>query len=317
MNKITISIIGIFLLNILFCCSKTPSEQQSYGVSISAPKIWAIDSTYTKEQIEWIKLNNGLSIDILLQNISTDSTIDNLQYSCLSIISQLNKEEEELQNLMQKILQQDTNLKILTQLDTTSKDKLKINTQISLPLLYEEALKTNQKQFYDLEDNPVEKEFFTLIGIFKTNISEEQTIVEIPLGNKEYSIVLIQPNTNKITNYLSLFREKTYIDCLEKLQERKIEVSFPNIESTKYEGELNLPQTIKDTLQEELKTINILSEFNSTKPTEATLKLINKTMEDKIISSNYEQGIIFNKPFLYILKQRTTNLILQQGIIVK
>ncbi len=319
-------------------CSKE-KKNETYGVSISAPSIVGTAAeAFSKEQIEFFKMANGLSFAINREFAKSDTLGQNTAFSALLLIRDLCVEQTEfgyLYSLFRNCNLADTNLErvnsnlnslqeVFRSIDSTlifssQSDSLDKGTvlriqRFSLSLQYEEALNTYSEYFSDMEFKKTKRNFFKLFGNFNCLVQEAETVVDIPVGNGNYSLMLIMPNQKDVRSYAEEFTEGLYGKLSEGLEKRMIGLCFPTFENYSTKVLIPLPKQSSDTLSE-VKTKQIIqSEITIRQPNEAFLQTLNTSLEEKIIHhAENKEEISFNRPFLFILRGSSSKAIILQG----
>lgn len=333
------AICGIFLLLFVVCCSKDKQKEQ-YGVSISAPSIAGTPAEiFSQEHIALFRMANGLNFELIRNTFQSDSSSDNQACSVLYLLKELcltgtdedylkaleqycafsDTRSENLKNnflsLEQTMHSIDSTLIFSTRTDTSKIGEFKCEIDFLLPLMYEDALSTAPAFFSDCNLKKTKRNFFRLSGNFNTLATEEETISDIPIGNGNYSLLLIMPNEKQIRDYLKELTEQKYKKLTDRMEKRKTSITFPSFEDFSTETEILLPDIIiSDTVIRQHNITKLHTKIQLQKPTEALLQSMQKSMEDKIIDAKNEEDICFNKPFLFFLKGSNSGAIILQGI---
>lgn len=334
----TKALCGIFLLLFVVCCSKDKSKEQ-YGVSISAPSIAGTPAeVFSQEHIALFRMVNGLNFELILSMVQPVDTSGNQACSVLYLLKELSlagTDEEYLKALEQYCAFSDTTQESLkrnflslertmhaidstlilsSRADTSETGKFKCETDILLPLIYEDALNSIPAFFSDCNLKKTKRNFFRLSGNFNTLETEEETMADIPVGNGNYSLLLIMPVEKQISDYLRDLTEHRYKNLIDGMEVRKTSLMFPSFEDFETETEMQLPDIITDTVIRQHTAIRLRTKICLQKPTEAILQSMKKSMEDKIIDAKNKEDICFNKPFLFFLKGTNSGAIILQGI---
>ena len=282
---------------------------------------------------------NGLNFELIRNTFQSDSSSDNQACSVLYLLKELcltgtdedylkalerycafsDTRSENLKNnflsLEQTMHSIDSTLIFSTRTDTSKIGEFKCEIDFLLPLMYEDALSTAPAFFSDCNLKKTKRNFFRLSGNFNTLATEEETISDIPVGNGNYSLLLIMPNEKQIRDYLKELTEQKYKKLTDRMEKRKTSITFPSFEDFATETEILLPDIIiSDTVIRQHNITKLHTKIQLQKPTEALLQSMQKSMEDKIIDAKNEEDICFNKPFLFFLKGSNSGAIILQGI---
>ena len=170
--------------------------------------------------------------------------------------------------------------------------------------------------FTSYNNNKQRTDFVTINDNIRAFIDVNVRITEFPVGNGNYMLMLIRPEDKSITEFAKEFTEKSFVNAVNKLQERRINVSFPVINVSSF-----LPNTFMPEYTEEENTINFpkqvnLSSFFTTSATDISqTEDINATdLNYNMLQSTDTQPLKFNTPFMFIVRGKNSNLIMLIGI---
>lgn len=322
----------IFLLVIISCNKK--SSDSNYGVSISAPKMLNSPSVELNEDnLNTLKAANNINFKLLSNILSNSDSCFSFSISSLNFlqyISQINADPKFLSSFNESfdIISEEKLMKdvadvygLIKSIDSTIKidgyietnnlrKKQQIYQSISFPIIEENILKPKKIDFITLNNTKKNIEFYSIkrnIGVFN---STNFLAIDMPIGNENYSLMLIQPKEEFIS-FCKSFAENQYRTILDNINEQISTIVFPNI-SGKSNFNLRLPNFSLDTSLN-LGTILIESKIEIIKPTRAELKIKNSNIKDKLETSGKTEKFLFNKPFIFILRSRISNGILLSG----
>ncbi len=334
----TIAVCGIFLLLTIAGCSKDKTKEM-YGVSISAPSIAGTPAeVFSEQHIALFRMTNGLSFELLQNTFQHDTSFDNQAYSVLYLLEELclndiepdymkaltqyctlpdttqTQLKTDFISLNQTIHAIDTTLTLSTTVDTSVTDTFKCSTSLLLPLMYEDALIPISDFFSDCNLKKTRRNFYRLSGNFNTLDTEKETAIDVPVGNGNYSLMLIMPKEKQVSDYLKDLSEYKYKNITDKMEIRKTSLMFPSFDDFVTETSLQLPNISADTTIQQQTTLKLRTNIHLLKPTEAVLQTMKKSMEDKMIDAKNEEVICFNKPFIFFLKGSNSGAVLLHGI---
>ena len=157
-------------------------------------------------------------------------------------------------------------------------------------------------------------EFITVNDNMQTLITDNEQVTSIKVGTGNYSLMLILPLNKSLQQYMSEFSEEKYLSFINRLQERRVNVSFPVfcLEDTIHN--IPLPQyELLDTIVRFPKQLDVILYFNLTKATQADLNTQHKS-EFNVLKSSNKETLKYASPFLFFIRENNSNLILFTGI---
>lgn len=341
-NILKINIIYVCLFAFLFLGCSNDKATEGYGVSISAPSIPGTSAeAFSDEQIEWFRISNGLSTDLVTRQAEKDSILQNLAFSPIFMLKNLfesdlerdylkaleeycNVSDTNSQTIMDHlgsvpsvIFAIDSTITIESCLDTVYDGIVGIRQFLGMRLLYEDALQTEKAFFSDVDFKKSKRDFFGISGNFSCFLSSEELVVDVPLSEGDYTLLLIQPVTKSLRDYVSGFSERKYADILDKMEKRKVGVKFPSFEGfTVYSG-ISLPEIMSDGPVVADNDIHLECSLSLLSPTRASLKERDNSIEEKMIYGKNREIISFDTPFMFIIRELNSRLILLQGLYVR
>ncbi|MFA6200790.1 MAG: serpin family protein [Bacteroidales bacterium] len=325
----------LFLSVVIVSCNKN-NQGNDYGVSISAPKMVGTPAEiFSEDNINTLKISNSFNFLLLNQLLlKTDSSF-NFSFSPLTMLHYIYSVDDDkyLNQLSEKFYIDDTSKlfeniitikKLISSIDSTIKindssycGKSKhttISQKIEMPIFYEEILKAKKQIFYTSNEEKQSLEFFTIkgnLGVYSDNF---YNAIDISIGNDNYSLLMIKPNNGNINQFVNDFTEKDYKTIIENLTPQITTISFPNISNSSTYS-LLLPLLSFDSTYK-LTPLTISSEIKIIKPTAAELKLRKTDIDNKLKKSTKAETYLFNKPFLFIIRGKSSNSILTTGVFV-
>lgn len=332
---------NIFFFALLFLCIITIScnknnQEINYGVSISAPKMIGTPAeVFSEENINTLRIANSFNFLLLNQPLKNSDSSYNFSFSSLGILENIYKIDDEkyLNQLSDKFGIIDTALlfdnittikKLISTIDSTIKidnsysyknsKTISISQKIEFPIFYEEILKSKKQAFYYLNGENKALEFFTFTRELGVYSDGSYNAIDISIGNENYSLLLIKPKDGNINKFVNNFTEKDYKTIIEGLNPQITTISFPNI-SNSSTFPLSLPNLSLDSIYK-LTSIPVNSEIKIIKPNPAELKQRKTDIDNKLKTSTKAEKYLFNKPFLFIIRGKSSNSILSIGIFV-
>ncbi len=332
----------VLICLLLACCSKK-KESESYGVSICAPSASETPTeSFTKEQFEIFKMANGLSIASSQSLAKQDSINGNIAFSSLLLIKDLslgnteteyldalfkfcNLSQEDFERIKENLLlleesfvQTDSCCVFESQIDTSDRS-VSVHTQrFFLPIRYSEPLRPHKEDFFVSDEEKLQRNFYSLFGKFKCAFREGETAVSIPLGNGSYSLLFILPSQNDILSYAGDFTESQYGEISEALADTEANVIVPSFEKFSSQCSFALAKLPLDTLLSSRREQKVNFELKILQPTQEILQTLGNALEEKIIQhSAPQEQILFNRPFLFVLRDTDSRAIIFQGLYLR
>ena len=325
---------ALFIICFLNISCNRNNKETDYGVSISAPKMIGTSAeVFSEEHISTLKKSNSLNF-LLLNNFSSNSDSSyNFSFSPLGVLHSIYniKDENYIELFNEKFDISDTTVlfnniltikKLISEIDSTIKignsittnvsKEISISQKLEFPLVYEGILKTRRLTFNVNEKEKNLIEYFTIKGNFGVCNDKSYLAFDIAIGNGNYSLLLIQPKDIDIKHFSSNLSENDYKTIIESLVEQMITVSFPDISNNSVYP-LTLPNISSDSTYKP-KYLSINSEIKIIKPTPAELKMRKSNIDNQIQTSSKTEKFIYNNPFIYIIRGKSSNSILAMGI---
>jgi hypothetical protein len=314
-------------------CNKN-NKENSYGVSISAPKmVGSAAEVFSNEDINTLRFSNSLTFLLLNQSVKVDEKgiMPSFSFSSLQLIHYIYSIEdtnylksfdthfaiEDRKALFENITRIDSlikgidsSIKAYNSLTELSPKKIAFSQSFAIPLIYEGALNQEKLPFM-IDDKEIPIEYFTLTERLGLIDNKDVLGIDIPIGNGNYSLLIIQPKEISIKDFISNFSEKDYKDIVDNLSLQTLRVRFPNL-SNSCDYALFLPN-IPSEQSPNPTFIQINSEVKILKPTSAELQLMKKDLDSELKASTKTETYLFNKPFLYIIRGKNSNSILLIG----
>lgn len=325
---------ALFIICFLNISCNRNNKETDYGVSISAPKMIGTSAeVFSEEHISTLKKSNSLNF-LLLNNFSSNSDSSyNFSFSPLGVLHSIYniKDENYIELFNEKFDISDTTFlfnniltikKLISEIDSTIKignsittnvsKEISISQKLEFPLVYEGILKTRRLTFNVNEKEKKLIEYFTIKGNFGVCNVKSYLAFDIEIGNGNYSLLLIQPKDTDIRHFSCNLSENDYKTIIENLVEQMITVSFPDISNNSIYS-LSLPNISSDSNYKP-KYLSINSEIKIKKPTPADLKMRKSNIDNQIQTSSKTEKYIYNNPFIYIIRGKSSNSILAMGI---
>ena len=329
------------LVGLCLGCSKDKAAE-GYGVSISAPSIPGNSAeVFSEEQIEWFRISNGLSTDLVIRQAEKDSVFGNVAFSPVFLLKNLfenNLERDYLKALEEYCNVKDTNsqtimdnlnsvssvifsvdstITIESCLDTVKKGSVTIRQSLGFRLMYEDALQTEKAFFSDADFKKSKRNFFSISGNFSCFLSAEELVIDVPLSEGGYTLLLVRPLTKSLRDYVADFSERKYADMLDKMEKRKVGVKFPSFEGFSVCSDMSFPEIGSDSLIHTENDINLECTLTLVAPTRASLREMDNSLEEKMIYGKNRETFSFDTPFMFIIKELNSRLILLHGLYVR
>ena len=334
--KRRISILTILLLTALlqFSCNKSTKEQD-FGVSISAPKLIGTPAEkFTPEELQTLRISNSLSFLFLNQIYNSTYTLFPFSFSTLGVLSYIYNVSDtnyiaalkqqfsikDSSTLMQNIT---STLSVVSEIDSTIKETTTLSSdktsplpaltqELQIPIPYEGMLKSKQLTFSPTDSIQSKMTFYQIAGTFGLSQNETALCLDVPLGNGNYSLLIIEPKDWDIKTFASNFTETKYIEIIESLTFQNLKVSLPEL-SLASSFALPLP-SISGQTPLAVKSFLLTSKLTLQKPTRASFAVDKTDIDTKLQANSKTEHHHINKPFLYILRGKSSNSILLLGI---
>ena len=330
------SILTILLLTALlqFSCNKSTKEQD-FGVSISAPKLIGTPAEkFTPEELQTLRISNSLSFLFLNQIYNSTDSLFPFSFSTLGVLSYIYNVSDtnyiaalkqqfsikDSSTLMQNIT---STLSVVSEIDSTIKKSTTfslnktsqiptLTQELQIPIPYEGMLKSKQLTFSPTDSTQRKMTFYQIAGTFGLSQNETALCLDVPLGNGNYSLLIIEPKDWDIKTFASNFTETKYMEIIESLTFQNLKVSLPEL-SLASSCALPLPSISGQTPQS-VKSFLLTSILSLQKPTRASFAVDKTDIDTKLQANSKTEHHHIYKPFLYILRGKSSNSILLLGI---
>lgn len=308
-KKIYISVLASAICLLLFSCKDKKDEL--YGISIDASRMVGTPAeVFSIQHVKMFQASNSFIMEFLpeLNSDSVDFAIapfyalsslamdTNLAayFSCYAAYYNLsqhnaNETKQAFNSFLTAIQSIDSSFNISNSLFVQANDTLNLTQSLTITLCYE----NNFKQ----EENKI-----NISGEFLTLESHDETVCEIPFGNGNFVLDLLQPKAMSLKEYYNTFNEEHYATIFKQLENRKINVSFPKLDIAFESLPLNMPQIPKT---------DSTGIFNKLLMLTCSFKVENQTQNtaSSILQSNDSEPIVFERPFLFLVRGKNSNLI--------
>lgn len=324
----------LLLASVQFSCNRG-SKDQDFGVSISAPKLIGTPAEIlTPEELQTLRISNSLSFHFLNQIYNSTDTLFSFSFSPLGVLYNIYNVSDtnyikalseqfsitDSQALLKNI---SNTLSTITEIDSTIKESttLKPNKrspypnllqELQIPIPYEGMLKPRQMSFTLIDSSQSQMTFFQISGEFGLSQDETVLCLDIPLGNGNYSLLIIEPKDWDMKSFASHFDEDKYIEIIESLTFQNLKLTLPELSNTT-KFSLSIP-AISGLTPQKVKSFLLTTRLNLQKPTRASITVNKTDIDAKLKSNSKTEQHIINKPFLYILRGKNSNSILLLGI---
>lgn len=322
---------------VLFACSGK-QETEYYGVSVSAPSFLELsDESSLEDYLPLFGMSNGLGCDIFRSFASGDSISHSFAFSSLFLykdwyllgsdrgylnsIANLSTSLDTSENVMCKSLTNlsnslqsvDSTLLIVSSIDSSQEGVLRFVQRFEIPLFYDEALQT-KKSFFQIDDTSSrELDFFELSGSFMCSFSDNESVVEVPVGSGSYSLLLIMPLRLSLPYYVRAFSEMKYMEIVKSLEKRSLSLRMPDFSN--FETEMSVPLPYANEFL--VPNIHTSCAFNIRKPKEAELHSYKQTLTEKMEQSGSRETLAFERPFVFLLREKSSRVVILQGVFAR
>lgn len=325
MNKYKYIALFFLIIFVFVACKKDDSKL--YGISIETNKmINSPAEVFSLQQIKIFMASNDFTLKglpflindnskqntnfafsplFLTYTIAQDSSFDDYlnQYEKQYNISLSNKNKriQVFNSFLSSVKDIDSSINITSKILENKDNIIKIQQSLDLNLNYDNI---NIE-----EDNYSSKQQIIISDEFSVLESSEQTIVDILVGNGNYILTLIQPKNASLQQYIKTFNEEKYASLINQMENRKTSVVFPLIEIDMQERTMNdINLANNDSLFRFPKEVVLDCHFAINHQQQA-----NTSFEQTLLKSNTSKPISFNKDFLFILRGKSSNLIMFIG----
>lgn len=336
------SVILLSFVLIIISCNK--KKDNLYGVSISANKMIGTPAEmFSLQHIKMFQASNDFTMK-LLPTLSTDTTFSDFAFSPFYLLNNLiidtsfssyflsyekhyslsslsnNDMSSTINSFLSIVHKIDSTFDLKSDVEKQTKNKIFIKQDMEIPLLYEDfSTKDIDNIFTTIDNKKPRLNYITISGNFPIYLSDEEQVSEIPIGNGNYILMLIQPTATSIKDYVNKFDEQKYSYLIQNTQERQVNLSFPLIQLNMKEKELVMPNlSTKDSSIVFPKRLFVSTSFALKKASMAELSTTtNKSSNSPILSKNNSEPIKYNSPFLFLIRGKNSNLIMFIGWYLK
>lgn len=330
-------VVSICAVAVLFACSGK-QETEYYGVSVSAPSLSVLsDESSLNDYLPLFGMSNGLGCDIFRSSASVDSGSNSFAFSSLflykdwylsgadreylnsiaNLSTSLDTSENvmcrSLTNLSNSLQSVDSTLLIVSSIDSSQEGVLRFVQRFEIPLFYDEALQTEKSVFQIDDTSSRELDFFELSGSFMCSFSDNESVVEVPVGNGSYSLLLIMPLRLSLPCYVGAFSEMKYMEIVKSLEKRSFSLRIPDFSDFETEISVSLPYANEFLVP----NIHTSCAFNIRKPKEAELHSYKQTLTEKMEQSGSGETLSFERPFVFLLREKSSRAVLLQGVFAR
>ncbi|TZF82072.1 serpin family protein [Pedobacter sp. BS3] len=187
--------------------------------------------------------------------------------------------------------------------------------------------KTKKAPFYVDEDHPVQADFMTTDAVVKTSTIGNIRTVEIPYGNGKFSMVILQSSGNiNLANFASDLSSSVWDEAVMNAHETKTTVILPKFKFD-YEKVLNpelaqLGMGIAFNDGADFARINPVIQLKISVVKQKAFVEVNEEGTEAAAATSVEivptsmpsdPTITINRPFLFVIKENNTGLILFMG----
>ena len=341
MKKLSKLLIILLLLPtvLLVCCNK--KENSLYGISISPNTMVGTPAEmFSLQQIKMFQAANNLTF-ILIEALSKDSTVNNFAIAPMYMINNLltdtttdkwTKAYSEyygmsvlshsaalnaVNSFLKTVHDIDSSLNIESKAEFADMKIVNIVQRLHIKLMYPDSAPNDIDNIFTTIDNKKPRlDFMTVSDNIRALITDREQVTELVLGNGNYMLMLIRPLNQSIREYASDFTEEKYLQFINGMQERKINVSLPLFSLTDTVYNLPLPSyNGEDTVINFPVALNIIPELTVRAATAAELSDKTATeINNNILQTNSSAPIKYNSPFLFIIRGKNSNLIMFAGL---
>jgi len=325
----------LLCLALVFLSCGKGSKPEDYGVSISAPKHLGTPSErFSADQVQLLRITNSLSFHLLNQIYTSTDTIFPFSYSTLGFLQNLYTLTD---TTYQRVLEQHYSisdsqafvqnisdlLSLVSDIDSTIKESTQVQPsktspysdlvqELQIPFPYEGMLNPIQSNFTLMDSSQRQMNFYEISSRFGFFRSETELCLDIPVGNENYSLMILEPMDKDIKTFAQTFTESKYKEIVEKLSYQVLRISLPELKQSTIFS-LHFP-TINNHTPHERKSCLLTTRVSFLMPTRAMLEHEETDIDTKLRSNTKTEHHILSRPFLYILRSKNTNTILHLGI---
>mgnify|MGYP003317338860 CR=1 FL=1 len=324
--------IFLVLCLVLFSSCKD-KKNELYGISIDASRMVGTPAeVFSLQHVEMFQASNSFIINLLPQ-LYQDSTENSFAFapfyalSYMALDTNLNdyfvqynsyyklsehsssKARQSLHSFLEGIYSIDSTINVQTELEYTHNDSLLLRQGFKIILHYNNDIQTKDNTLFVGENAQERKEeFLKVAGEFNVLESKHEVICDIPVGNGNFVLSFIKPQNMSLREYISQFDEKHYINMLREMENRRTNISFPLI-NIEFE---NLPLAMP-----QIPNSNALGVFPKALSLSNSFHIenipFNASSSETLLQNKNTEPINFNSPFVFILRERNSNLIVYIG----
>lgn len=338
-NKTSVCVIIFIAIVLLFSCNK--NKNNLYSVSVSPySMIGTPAEMFSLGQIRIFQANNNL-ICSLMENLSLDSSVTNYTIAPMHLIYNIladsistdwqkgfakhynltelsNKQFQQSETAFLNIVKDiDSSINIESSIYDKNDSSINIVQHFEIKLIYQDVAPNNVDNIFTTINNKKPRlDFITINGNIRSLTTSEEQVVELPIGNGNYMLMLIRPKLKSIREYMLDFSEEKYFSFIKDLQERRNTVSFPLISIKGTLSNIPMPQYSRmDSVIHFSPKLNLIHSFVLKKVAKTDINIQKvSTFTDGAFSFNNSDIIKYSSPFLFIIRGKNSNLIIFVGI---
>ena len=221
----------------------------------------------------------------------------------ISCINQFNKTVKQI----------DSSIDIQSKIDSETDSEINISQTLDIKLLYNNVAPNDIDNIFTNFDGTKRRiDFITLSDNINVCINDMEKVCEIPIGNGNYTMMLISPLNQSIKEYIATFDEKKYRFLINSMELRKVNVSFPlgNIFTNDYI--VQMPKYKKgDSIVAFPKQLKLNSHFLISQADPTIISSTNMPQQNNgLMQTNDSSPLKYNAPFLLIIRGKNSNLIM-------
>lgn len=321
------------ICSLLLVCSCKDKERDLFGLSIDASRMAGTPSEiFSIQHIKMFQASNDF-ITELLPNLYVDTNVTSFAVAPFYMLSALGLDtnftsyfesyskyynlspyshkslKTSFDNFLSAVKNIDSTIVIHNTLVKETDSVFVLNQSMNITLNYTNNInKYDDSIFKDINNEERKENFLNLCGEYSILQSNEETVCSIPIGNDNFTLMLIRPEKLSIKEYLNKFDLKHYLNIVNSLENRRVNISFPLISIKVDSLYIPMPQIPN-------------SDTNGVFPTKLFLNQdfqienipLNESSAQTVLQTNDSEPIIYNSPFLFVLKGKNSNLIMYLG----
>lgn len=330
--KDTFHVLFLSLVLLLFSSCKD-KKSELYGISIDASRMVGTPAeVFSLQHVEMFQASNSFIINLLpqlyqdstknsfafapfyaLSYMALDTNLNDyfVQYNSYYKLSEHNttRAKQSLHSFIEGIYSIDSTINVKTELEYTHTDSLLVRQGLKITLHFNNDIKDKDNTIF-VGENAQEREekFLKIGGEFNVLDSKHEIVCDIPVGNGNFILSLIKPQNMNLKEYISIFDEKHYINMLRELENRRTNISFPLISIDLEKFPMAMPQ---------IPNSNALGVFPKALTLSNSFHIenipFNSSSAETLLQNKNTEPINFNSPFLFILREKNSNLIVYIG----